>query len=329
MEATRTMGVATRSRVAAWTAHYCAQFDRAEIIPTDLERFNAAIHTGELGALRFARLSCVGSAIDRAQLPGATTTHSYALIVQLGGSGTLCQYGQQAQVQAGDLVLCDNAAPHSHFMAERSELILLRIPAHALRGHLPSPEQFCGRRLAATTGTTSVAAALVTNLCHRTRTGLPPSVQEGLANQLLELIAISYSLSFDTLIAPSSVVGNRYAKARRFIEQHLRDPELGPQKIARSLNVSSRYLRMIFAGEKDSVSAYILRRRLEEVAHQLSDARWRGRSICEIAFDWGFNSAPHFSRSFRERYSMSPREYRARQVTVHGQAKRDALAATG
>jgi AraC-like DNA-binding protein len=326
VEACRTSGLATRSRVAAWTAHYCAQFDRAEITPTDLERFNAAIQTGELGALRFARLSCVGSAIDRSLTPGAGAAHSYSLIVQLSGSGTLCQYGQEAHMQAGDLALCDNATPHSHFMAERSELILLRIPAHALRGHLPSPEQFCGRRLPGNAGTTSVAAALVTNLCHRTRTGLPPSVQDGLAHQLLELIAISYALAFDTLIAPSSVVGNRYAKARRFIEQHLRDPELGPQKIARSLNVSSRYLRMIFAGEKDSVSSYILRRRLEEVAHQLADTRWRGRSICEIAFDWGFNSAPHFSRSFRERYGMSPREYRARQGSVNGQAKLDTLA---
>jgi AraC-like DNA-binding protein len=324
----RSPGLTTRSRVAAWTAHYCAQFDRAEFVPYDLERFNAAIHTGELASLRFARLSCVGSAIDRSQTPDTAAAHSYSLVVQLTGSGTLCQYGQEAHMQPGDLALCDNSAPHSHFMAERSELLLLRVPAHALRGHQPSPEQFCGRRLASTTGTTSVAAALVTNLCHRTRTSLPPPVQEGLAHQLLEMIAISYALAFDKLIAPSSVVGGRYAKARRFIEQHLRDPELGPQKIARSLNVSSRYLRMIFAGEKDSVSSYILRRRLEEVAHQLADARWRGRSICEIAFDWGFNSAPHFSRSFRERYGMSPREYRA-QHSVNGQVERDALVSAG
>ncbi len=83
---------------------------------------------------------------------------------------------------------------------------------------------------------------------------------------------------------------------------------------------------MIFAGEKDSVSSVYPQRRLEEVAHQLTDTRWRGRSICEIAFDWGFNSAPHFSRSFRERYGLSPREYRARQGSVNGQPKLDTLA---
>lgn len=329
MEACRTPGVASRSRLAAWTAQYWAQFGRAELVPSDLEHFNAAIQTGELGVLRFAQLSCVGSAIDRKLARGGTEPQSYSLILQLSGSGRLSQYGQEAHMQSGDLALCDNTAPHSHYMAEHSELVLWRIPAHALHGHLPLPEQFCGRRLPGNSGTAPVAAGLLTSLCQRSAGSLPTTVQQGLARQLLELVAISYSLTFGTLNAPSSVVGGRYAKARRFIEQHLSDPELGPQKIAQSLNVSSRYLRMIFAAENDSVSAYILRRRLEEVAHQLADTRWRGRSIGEMAFYWGFNSAPHFSRSFRERFGLSPREYRARHSGINGRAELSPLAATG
>ncbi len=51
----------------------------------------------------------------------------------------------------------------------------------------------------------------------------------------------------------------------------------------------------------------------------MSDPQWRGHSIAEIAFGWGFNSAPHFTRSFRDRYGLSPRHYRVRQVgrTAH------------
>lgn len=322
-------GLTTRGRIAAWTARYCAQFERAEITPSDLDRFDADIQPGELGGLRFARVACIGSAIGRTPAAGASGAPSYTLIVQLSGAGSLSQYGQVARMQAGDLALCDNAAPHSHYMAEHAELILLSIPASLLREHLPSPEQFCGRRLVSTSGTTAVAASLVANLCRRVRGDLPPGVQERLARQVLEMIAISYSLAFDTLIGPSSVVGRRYAKARRFIEHNLRDPELGPQSIARALNVSSRYLRMIFAGEKESVSSYILRRRLEEVAQQLVDPRWRGRSICEIAFGWGFNSAPHFSRSFRERFGVSPRQYRLRQTGVAASCEAEELAPTG
>jgi len=322
-------GLPTRTRVAAWAAQYCAQFDRAELFAADMERFDAQIHVGTLASLRFARLACSGSAIDRTPADGmAAGQHSYTVIVQLSGSGTLAQYGQHAHLQPGDLALCDNGAPHAHGMSERSELIMLRIPAAELREHLPAPEHFCGRRLVSLEGMTSVTASLITNLCCQTEGQLPPAVQECLARQVLEMIALSFTLAFDNLIAPSSVVGGRHAKARLFIEQNLRDPELGPRGIARSLKVSSRYLRMIFASASESVSSYILRRRLEETARQLSDPRWRGRSICEIAFGWGFNSAPHFSRSFRERYGVSPRQYRAQHAGLHGHRSTGSLTAT-
>lgn len=118
-------------------------------------------------------------------------------------------------------------------------------------------------------------------------------------------------MAFDSMVAPtSSIVSGRHAKVKLYIEQHLRDPELSPCAIADRLKLSSRYLRMIFATSSETVSAYILRRRLEECARQMSDPRWGRHSIAEIAFAWGFNSAPHFTRSFRERYGLSPRHYR-------------------
>ena len=93
-----------------------------------------------------------------------------------------------------------------------------------------------------------------------------------------------------------------------------RSNALRPSSVAEGLHVSSRYVRMIFAVSSETASAYILRRRLEECARQMADPRWQGHSITEIAFAWGFNSAPHFARSFRERFGNSPRSYRRLQV---------------
>ena len=36
------------------------------------------------------------------------------------------------------------------------------------------------------------------------------------------------------------------------------------------------------------------------------------RSIGAIAYGWGFNDSAHFSRAFRARFDLSPREWRAR-----------------
>ena len=63
------------------------------------------------------------------------------------------------------------------------------------------------------------------------------------------------------------------------------------------------------------MSILILRRRLEECAMQLRDPIWARRTITEIAFSWGFNNATHFARVFREKYGLSPRDYRAGQLS--------------
>jgi AraC-like DNA-binding protein len=132
------------------------------------------------------------------------------------------------------------------------------------------------------------------------------------------MIATSYAIAFESNITASSNVGAWHARARLYIEQHLRTPDLTPCSIASKLKLSPRYLRMIFASGNETVSAYILRRRLEECARQIEDPRWSDHSITEIAFSWGFNSAPHFTRSFRDRYGIAPRRYRDR----HGFKKR-------
>lgn len=318
----------SRNRLAAWSAQYSAHFARSELFSTDLGGFDARMQVGSLGVLRFARVVCVGSAVDRMPTPDARESGSgYTLIVQLEGRGNLSQYGQRAELAPGDLALCDNCAPHKHRIESGSTVLLVRVPARALRQHLPSPEHFCGRRLAAGTGMTDVAASLVRNFCAQARAEMPLAAQECLSRQALETLALAFSMAFSQLTATASTSGGRYARARLFIEQHLGDPELGPHSIAAALNVSARYLRMIFAREGECISSYVLRRRLEETARQLADPRWRSRSICEIAFNWGFNSAPHFSRSFREQYGMPPREYRARQAATDGNLEPDPLAA--
>jgi AraC-like DNA-binding protein len=213
-------------------------------------------------------------------------------------------------MRAGDFTLCDSAAPQSYALEEDSEIVVLRLAANLLKEHLPSPEYFCGRHLPASVGLTPTAAAMAASLVRLAEAGLPADYQVRIVRNLLDILATCYAIAFDTLISGSAILSGRHAKVKLCIEQHLRNPELSPSWIARQLKVSSRYLRMIFATSNETVSAYILRRRLEESARQMADARWRGHSITEIAFAWGFNSASHFTRSFRDRYEVSPRDYR-------------------
>lgn len=319
METFKASNLPTRSRVTAWNELYSTRLEKVDLTPADRNDFEAEMNLGNLGPLRIARLCCNNSAIDR------TTSHidqaarrAYTLVLQVRGHGTLAQYGNEVSLREGDMTLYDNAVPHSHVMSDHAELILLRVPAAQMREHLPTPERFCGLKLAADDGLTSAIAALICNLCRQLERGLPAAIQDRLAHQLLEMTASAYAVAFDALLSNSPMVNGRHSRARLYIEQHLRDPDLGPRVVAAQLRVSSRYLRMIFAASRESVSTYILRRRLEESARQLADPRWRGHSISDIAFGWGFNSAPHFSRSFRELFGTSPRDYRLRHIGEYG-----------
>ncbi|MEJ0036119.1 MAG: helix-turn-helix domain-containing protein [Gammaproteobacteria bacterium] len=315
METIRASGLPGRARAAAWNALYSARLDQVDVTPADHDTFDAELTLGNLGPIRVARITCGRSSIARTprhivHAPGRV----FSFILQARGNGVFAQYGNEASLKEGDITLCDSAAPHSYHVEDSSEMMMLRVPASLLKERLPSPEQFCGRHLSSTQGLACTVAAVMASLCTQLERGLTPYFQNSLARHLLDLLATSYAMAFDSLTTASSVVSGRHAKVKLYIEQRLRDPELSPCMIALGLKLSSRYLRMIFATSSETVSAYILRRRLEECARQMSDPQWRGRSIAEIAFGWGFNSAPHFTRSFRDRYGLSPRHYRFQQL---------------
>ncbi|WP_411818092.1 acetamidase/formamidase family protein [Hyphococcus sp. DH-69] len=94
------------------------------------------------------------------------------------------------------------------------------------------------------------------------------------------------------------------------IEMRLGDPELNADMISKEHGLSTRYLQKLFEAAGDSVSQYIKNRRLERCRLDLRSPLHAQRSISEILFQWGFNDSATFSRSFREKYGMSPRDYR-------------------
>lgn len=313
MESYSTTGLQGRPRVTAWNEVYSTRLaPQVEFSPVDRDRFTAALDVGVLGPIRIARMLVGRCSIDRTpDHTGTSAGRFYAFVLQVRGHSLFRQYGREVTLREGDFTLCDNAAPHSLLVGETSEFVMMRVSADVLRMHLPSPEQFCGCLLSAAAGYTHSAASLTTSLLRQLEIELSEEYQNRIARNMLDLMATSYAMAFDGTDAISSVVSGRQATVKRYIEEKLRDPDLSPCSIAKGLKLSPRYLRMIFANNSsETVSNYILRRRLEECARQIIDPRWHGHTITEIAFGWGFNSAPHFTRSFRERFDQSPRDYR-------------------
>jgi AraC-like DNA-binding protein len=299
------------SRATEWNDLYSRQLNTVEFTPGDRHSFAARLSLGKLGPIQFVRMSTNRSDIRRTRrhiVPGAPRLYSFLL--QARGSSVFQHCGQEAQLGEGDFTLCDSAAPHSFSVEDSSTVIMLRVDGTTLREYLPTPERYCGMRLRHEIGLTAPMSAMIETLDARLEGGFTSVYDSSVARHLLEMMAMSYAIGFEELPELSAVIKGRQADVIRYIEDRLRDPKLSPANVAEGLRISPRYLRTVFAGTGEKVSAYIIRRRLEECAKQIRNPAWAGHTLTEIAFAWGFNSAAHFTRTFHEQFGMAPREYR-------------------
>ncbi len=97
-------------------------------------------------------------------------------------------------------------------------------------------------------------------------------------------------------------------RMQRYVMEHLRDPELGPEQIARAHYVSTRYVHKLFAASGAGVSAWIREQRLEGAAGELRQSP--EASIAAVAARWGYLNPASFSRAFREKHGCAPRDVR-------------------
>ena len=93
------------------------------------------------------------------------------------------------------------------------------------------------------------------------------------------------------------------------LDQEYRDPPTIEQ-LADEIGLSASRLAHLFREEVGrSVQSYILERRLVMAAMLIVQTHER---ISQIAYSVGFGDVSNFNPSFKRRFAMSPRQYRAR-----------------
>lgn len=109
-------------------------------------------------------------------------------------------------------------------------------------------------------------------------------------------------------LTPRSIETAQGLAVRDLIARDLAAPDLGVAKLMGAIGISRTALYRLFE-EDGGVQAHIRQQRLARVRSDLSAADPRAR-IADIAGRWGFDDPAYFSRIFRQRFGMSPSEYR-------------------
>ncbi|MFA5630435.1 MAG: helix-turn-helix domain-containing protein [Porticoccaceae bacterium] len=112
-------------------------------------------------------------------------------------------------------------------------------------------------------------------------------------------------------VAPAETAGTetRFARITRYLEENHSNPELDAAALARACCMSERQLYREFDRNGSSFAAELRRLRLQRAKSMLAEEP--GKSLSEIAAASGFSCPAVFSRTFRQAFATTPRDFRA------------------
>ncbi|MCX8507867.1 MAG: helix-turn-helix domain-containing protein [Rhodobacteraceae bacterium] len=236
------------------------------------------------------------------------------VLVQVSGTSTFRQDGNRLAMRARSAVIYDPTRPYALINATSVEQFVLQIPREdlgerALRAlcspvFLPSDQS----------GQTMTLAALI-RTSGETAAALAPELRTVLGQSLTAFAQGLIGEQFRTDMIASLDNGSLILLRERikaFVARHLTDPDLSNELIARKMGCSVRYLHRAFEAEQTTLQKMIWTMRLEMSRSILRSPTAAPPNISEVALRCGFSSSSHFSRTFRQRFGMSPLEARAR-----------------
>jgi AraC family transcriptional activator of tynA and feaB len=310
-----------RSRLAYWTDLHWECFCPVAITPASADDFRARFSIGTVGSLAIAETNSMPAALEHDERHLVESpAKRFSMLMALDGTIQVSHRGNKIALEPGDWTLLDRlASSHLSFHAP-NRAISVHVPQMALDRFLPTRTDLCGRAMRGGMGFGSTLRSAVMSVWERMHGDIEPSAETILVDVLLRLIAASCALEHKEEPSGKTIASARKTQIRHFIEAHLRDADLSVERIAHSLDISPRYVRMIFATESESVTAYILRRRLERCAEIIVDPLLQHRTLTETAFEWGFSNMAHFSRAFKRHFGVSPTEFRSSREAIAADA---------
>ncbi|HEY8554786.1 MAG TPA: helix-turn-helix domain-containing protein [Burkholderiales bacterium] len=322
-----TTGLAGPQKFEAWRSVLADVFGPFELRAMSHERFHARVRCFRRAQLQFNDISYCWQIGERtrgniAQLP----QESYLLTRPIEGRLRVERGGREFTLRPGFLYLFNQSLPFRFISGPGYHSVSVSVPAAALR--LREPRIGPVYRIAI--GDETPGGRLLSDYMDHLAAGMHrwPDVQAlGLSERLLDLIVL---LMVQPGRAPAAAGDTAVKAAQReraiaYIQAHLGEDDLDPQRIARACGISVRYLHQIFAAGGLAVEDFVYAQRLRKCRELLADPQQRGKSIAQLAYQVGFRHPAHFSRLFKARYGVSPREFRASSCSaVPAQEPRDA-----
>ncbi|MGR6468668.1 helix-turn-helix domain-containing protein [Rhizobium sp. PAMB 3182] len=270
--------------------------------------FQGAVTDHAFDDIGISTISSVRQTIARTRRDIGRDTDAYCFLnLQVDGSCSASQGRRSAVTSPGTFTVVDSSEPFLlDYGSDAWTQHSFKIPKHMFDAHV-------GQDLAVrTAGAGTPIGRIVVDFLSAVASN-PESFRHSaidLTKTILDLVAMSLRAS-----APDP--GKEQQRSfrsplrhavLRHIDLHFADPHITPAKVAAHFGISPRYLHKLLQGSGETFGQIILNKRLERCAFELSKGTCL--TISEVAFRYGFNDMSHFSRAFRRRFGVTPRDYR-------------------
>lgn len=280
------------------------------ITSPDPDAFRAHVTTAQYGAIS---VTGVRSSASHARRPRSRLGDDFGEFARIAfvrsGTHHVEQHDRSFEVASGQVSLTLNDSPSEARAHGFHEIVQFYLPADTLVVHGLDPIQL-GQAAWPRSDLAEEVAAILTRLIYSDETRSPG------AARLVEHAVVDLTLALAMDLHGISVPREAGEVATRirivdYLGRHHRDPGLTVARVAEVFHLSVRTVHRLFEG-CESVGSVIRARRLDCAAELLRNPSWSGRTVDEIARACGYSTGGQFRRAFRDRFGVSPREYRWR-----------------
>ena len=310
VESWTSTGLARREALREWREWAASTIAPIEVEVFDTDAFAARWVSHGIGQLRLLHLHAPAQRVTHTGAEGSSgrAMPSIQLIYARLGEMKTLMGGKRFTLEQGQFVLLDNTRFYQMEMATPHECVDLMMPQGWLEKHLPDPGALLARPIDTRAGWGAPLGALLETMLTG---GLQdaPLPRPLIAEQLGSLLALATGFH-----EPGEHTRHRGQLARRIlqrIESGFADPELTPEKVAGEVGISKRYLQTLLAGSGTGFVAEVNATRLDRASDLLTDPRSRNLAISDVAWRSGFLDPGYFTRQFRKRFGVTPREWRS------------------
>jgi AraC family transcriptional activator of tynA and feaB len=273
----------------------------------DRETFDASLTKFQFGPIDLNFVDTDPQEVWRTRAAIARSRENFFYLLYMhGGHMGVAQRGREAIIAPGNCLLVDSREPYRFSLPDRNNCLSVQIPQHWLRTWLPHPED----------------AAVITLAEHSRWGATLASALGNLRRDMLDRIALPFGVVADQIGAMLALAaGTQDSETARHSASLLRrltttiaeqstDPALDPASVAAGHGISKRYLHLVMARGGTSFGAELIEARLGRAKAMLEDPRFVRIAIAEIAWRSGFSNPSHFARRFRQRFGLSPADFR-------------------